>query len=139
MPANTQPIFPLTPKIDWEKVTTGNTAMDGTGTVGNLFSAGVNGAKIDEIKCKSLGTNVKTVLRIFINNGSVTTTAINNTLYAEVDLPATTANDSNAITTELIVLEPLTNLVLSPSYKLYVCVGTTVAAGWQITAIGNDY
>ena len=38
MPANTSPIFPLVPNVAWGKLTTANTAKDGTGTVGTIVS-----------------------------------------------------------------------------------------------------
>ena len=43
-----------------------------------FFTAGVNGARVDEIQAIHLGTNVATALRIFINNGSDPTVATNN-------------------------------------------------------------
>ena len=74
MAANTIPIFPLTPKVSWGKVITADATAaknhDGTSaTAILLFTAGVNGARIDEIRAVALGTNIATALRIFINNG----------------------------------------------------------------------
>ena len=63
MPANITPIFPLTPKVSWTTLTTANTAKDGTGTVGTCYTAGTNGARVDYLKVRALGTNVATVLR----------------------------------------------------------------------------
>jgi len=80
MTANTQPIFPLTPKVSWGTVTTANTAKDGTGTVVTVFTAGADGSRIDQIKVRALGTNVATVIRFFVNNGSTNATAANNSL-----------------------------------------------------------
>ena len=60
MPANFQPIFPLTPKVSWGSVDTANTAKDGTGTIVTIFEAGANGARIDQIKVRAKGTNVAT-------------------------------------------------------------------------------
>ena len=44
MPANTSPVFPLTPVVPvGQTLTTANTAKDGTGTVVTLYTAGANG------------------------------------------------------------------------------------------------
>lgn len=145
MPANTTPIFPVTPKIQWGTVLTADATAsknhDGTaaGAV-LLFTAGPNGSRIDEIKALPLGTNVASALRIFINNGSVNTTAANNTVYSDTSLPASTINEV-AGQTEVIVRQPNDNrsLVLPPNYKLYATIGTTVAAGWEVVVQGGDF
>ena len=145
MTANTTPIFPLTPKVSWGTVQTADATAsknhDGTaaGAV-LLFTAGVNGSRIDEIKALPLGTNVASVLRIFINNGSSNTIAANNTLYSDVSLAAITISEI-AGQSEVIIRQPNDNrpLVLPPGYKLYATIGTTVASGWEVTAQGGDF
>ena len=135
MAANTQPIFPKVPKVQSGTVLTANTAKDGTGTVVSVFTAGLDGSRVDTIKVRSLGTNVATVLRIFINNGLVNTTAANNSLYMERTIAATTVSE----TAELVDVEILLNISLPPSYVLNITIGTTIAAGLQVTAVGGDY
>lgn len=145
MPANTVPIFPVTPKIQWGTVLTADATAsknhDGTaaGAV-LLFTAGPNGSRIDEIKALPLGTNVASALRIFINNGQPNTTAANNTVYSDTSLPASTINEATG-QTEVIVRQPNDNrsLVLPPNYKLYATIGTTVAAGWEVVVQGGDF
>jgi hypothetical protein len=142
---NFQPIFPITPRIEWNKLTTANTAKDGTGTVATVFTAGSSGARIDQIKVRALGTNVATVIRFFVNNGSVNTTAANNSLVHEVTIPATTLSEVAALadidvtiaknTTETAVPIPY----LPAGFKLNVAIGTAVAAGVQVTVHGADY
>jgi hypothetical protein len=58
-----------------------------------------------------------------------------NMFYGEISLPATTAVN-NAATVD--VDYPL-NIALPPSYHVLVGLGTTVAAGWTVTAIGGKY
>lgn len=58
-----------------------------------------------------------------------------NYFYGEVSLPATTAVN-NAATVD--VDYPL-NIALPPSYHVLVGLGTTVAAGWTVTAIAGKY
>src|SRR5574343_1044472 len=102
MPANTSPIFPLTPNLAWATVTTANTAKDGTGTVATVFTAGTNGARVDYLKVRALGTNVATVIRVFINNGSTNATAANNTLIVDQTIAATTNSETAQLVDNLI-------------------------------------
>lgn len=144
MSANLQPIFPLTQKVSWGTVVTANTAKDGTGNQVTVFTAGINGSKIDQIKVRALGTNVPTVLRFFINNGSANTTASNNTLAHEVTIAATTLSEIVALADNDVVISKGSDVFvpipyLPPGYKLNVTVGTTIAAGLQVTVHGADY
>lgn len=142
MAANTTPIFSKVGVISWATLTAANTALDGTGTVGTLFTAdATNGGRVERIRIMPLGTNIATVLRIFVNNGSTNTTAANNSLLAEVALAATTltqiaAQTPNDIPNSLDVVLPI---VLPPGYKLLATLGTAVAAGYSIVALGGSY
>jgi len=135
MPANITPIFPLTPKVSWATLTTANTAKDGTGTVGTCYTAGSNGARVDYLKVRALGTNVATVLRVFLNNGSDNATAANNSLVLEQTIAATTLSEVAALVDNLVQLD----MSIPAGYKINVTNGTTVAAGLQVTAFGGDY
>ena len=94
-----------------------------------------NGSFIQRLRFKALGTNVATVARIFINNGSANTTATNNSFYGEISLPSTSAS-ATAATVDIDY--PL-NFALDPGFKLYVGLGTAVAAGWKVTPIAGKY
>lgn len=135
MPANTTPIFPLSPKIAFAKLLTANTAKDGTGTVASVFTSGSNGARVDYLKVRALGTNVATVLRVFVNNGSDPTVATNNTLFIEQTIAATTLSETAAQADNIVTLD----LSLPAGYVLNCTIGTTVASGLMVTAVGGDY
>lgn len=135
MGANINPIFPVTPVIGYGTLTTANTAKNGTGTVVTVFTAGLNGARVDSLKVRGLGTNVQTVLRIFINNGSDPTIATNNTLVMERTIPATTLSE----TTELADMSIPLDFALPNGYKVNLTIGTTVSAGVQVTCFGGAY
>ena len=135
MAANTTPIFPIVPNLGFGKLQTANNIYDGTGTVVTLFTAGLNGSKVDYVKARALGTNVATVLRLFINNGSDTTVATNNSLFMERALSITSAS-SSAETADWVI--PC-NVTLPAGYKITAVLGTTVVAGWQLTSVGGDY
>lgn len=130
------PIFAQTPLfVVGQTVTTANTAKDGTGTVVLIYTAGANGSRLDAIKVRSTGTAVATVLRVFINNGGVNTTATNNSLYTEATIAATTLSEVAALADNLITM----NLSLPATYRVYVTIGTTVATALQVSAAGGDY
>ena len=137
MAANTSPIFTLTPDIQWAiSATTANTTKTlAAGTNFLCFSAGTNGSFVQRIRFRTLGTNVASVARIWINNGNTTATASNNTLWDEISLPATTVTETAAQSNYELPL----NFALPPSYTIYVTLGTAVAAGWDVIVIGGDY
>jgi hypothetical protein len=147
MAQNTNPIFPLIPVNTWVSGVAANAATPGvtanttkdltSGTIyGPIETAGaVEGSRLDFIKVRALGTNVATVVRIWINNGSVTTTAANNTLYLERTLSATTVSETSE---QPDIILPL-NISLAAGYRVYATFGTAVAAGFHLTAIGGDY
>ena len=141
--ANTVPIYSKAGQIEWSTlIQTANTAMDGTGTVVTIFTAGADGARVERIRSKAAGTNVATVLRIFINNGSDPTDAANNVLYAEKTIAATTASAVAALlTNELPDTTDTTAfpIVLPAGYKINVTIGTTVASGLRVCAVGSSY
>lgn len=133
---NTKPIYSGYPDLAWGTVATANTAKDGTGTVVTVFTAdATNGGRVEKLKVRAAGTNVATVLRVFINNGSTNATAANNTLYTEATIAATTLSEVAALADNEITL----TLALKPGYKINVTIGTTVAAGLAVTGVGGKY
>ena len=134
---------------------TNTKAFDGTEAVGTamalVFTAGADGARIDQVMCRlastngatASGTSAATVVRFWINNGSANTTAGNNIFLGEVAIPATavTALGTSALTTYPLTL-PLNGLNIPATYRIYA--GTTVAAGGTniaiaISAFGGNY
>ena len=59
----------------------------------------------------------------------------NSKFFGEVSLPATTATATAAT----IDVDYVMNLAIPPGWAIYVGLGTTVAAGWIVTALGGDY
>lgn len=141
MPANTNPIFSAKGAIQWNPaiLTVANTAKDGTGTVATVFTGNVAGNNagnfVQRLIARPLGTNVATVLRVFVNNGSTNTTALNNSLIAELTLPATTLSEVAAQPDYVLPL----NFAVPAGYKINCTIGTAVAAGYALTVIGGEY
>jgi len=140
MAGNQAPIFSRVGLIGGIGSTTLTTAAaDYTGVSTNniliLTADSTNGSFVQRLRFKAIGTNVASVARIYINNGSVNTSATNNVLFGELSLPATTAATASAT----VDLDYLMNFALPPGYKIYVGLGTTVAAGWVVSAIAGAY
>jgi hypothetical protein len=139
MPGNVQPIYTKVPDIQWSttSITVANATTDLTsGTIYLVFTAdATNGGFVQRIRFRSLGTNAVTVARIWINNGSTTSTAANNTLWDEITLNATTATTTAALATQELPL----NFGLPPGYTLYVTLGATASGGYDAIVIGGKY
>lgn len=138
MPANTAIIFPGTPSIQWgaTALATANTARDGTGTVLTTFTAdATNGSRLDYLKSRALGSNVATVMRVFINNGATNATPANNVLFMERTIPATTLSEVAELADIYIPLD----ISLPAGYKVNVTIGTTVSAGLAVSGVGGHY
>lgn len=145
MAANTAPIYTLVPTVQWGSedgnggsagsLKTANTAKDGTGTVLTVFTAGSEGSYVQEIRARAAGTNVASVLRVFLNNGLTNATLANNVMIAELPLPATTLTEVAALADYTINIQR----AIPAGYKLNVTLGTTVAAGYFVSCFGGNY
>lgn len=147
MPANTSPIFSVTPRTSSVRVSAATTASDGTGTVGTnmylAFTPGTNGSYLQRVRFSLSESTMSTAsaaatLRVSIattNTGTLTTA--NTFLYQEINAAAqtpTTTSSSYPIDIPL-------NFAI-PSNQ-YVMVSTSVAASantaWVAMVIGGDY
>jgi hypothetical protein len=137
MAGNAIPIFSKAAHISWVNgITAANTAKDGTGTVDTVFTAdATNGSYLQKIVFRPRATNVATVARVFLNNGSTNATPANNCLLTEITLPATTNSEVAALPTPELSF----NFPLPPGYKINITLGTAVAGGYAVSAIGGDY
>lgn len=143
MAANTDPIYTLEPEVANNGTTGMNqlitaAANDYTGIdadVSLVFTAGANGSFVQRLRFKAGGTNVATVARIYINNGSSPGTATNNQFYGELSLPATTAS----ATVATVDLDYPMNFAIPATFRIYVGLATAVAAGWVVTPIAGNY
>ena len=139
MAGNNSPIYSRQGDVQWSpsSTTVANTTIDlTTGTIYQCFSADTtNGGYVQRIRFKSLGTNTTTVARVWVNNGSPTSAATNNSLIDETTLTSTAVSQIAA----LPVYELPLNFALNPSYRLFVTIGTAVAAGYDVTVFGGKY
>ena len=142
---NIDPVFTKTGNMSQNNSTTMNqgitaAANDFTGAGANnslCFTADpTNGSFLQKLRLKGLGTNVASVLRVFLNNGSANTSATNNTFLGEISLPATTSNAAAATGADI---DYMINMLIPPGFRIYVGLGTAVAAGWSVVPVAGNY
>lgn len=129
---------------------TSTKAFEGTDTAGTalglVFTAGSNGARVDKVVAKysgttgaaPSGTSTATVLRVFLNNGSANTTATNNILIGDIDMPAKAYSNSASMDTLTLYL----NVSIPAGYKIYVGMATAIAGtncAASVSCFGADY
>lgn len=144
MAANTSPIFIRTPNIQWAKLdyappsSSSHIASGSLGTeIKVVYSASLNGSRIDELRILSLGTNPATVVRLFINNGQDNNIITNNVLIDEITIASTTITEGIATPVNHIVYT--NGLNLAPSYRLLALTSVSQSHGLHISAFGGDY
>lgn len=117
-------------------LTTATGDYDGTGANNLLvFTAGPDGSPIRRLRFVSKGSNVATVARLYVNNGSDPTVAANNTPCGQVALPLTTASNTAATPEPDCPL----GFTLPAGYRIYAGLGTTVASGWTCLPDAGNY
>jgi hypothetical protein len=139
MAQNTAPIFTLTPEVISSKLDNGTAAPYDmtTGVSASIFTAGASGSYVSKIRIKPSGSTSATVIRIYINSGSATTTTGNNIVYGELSMPAVTLSSTLAQNDFEIPM----SLALPANYRLFAAYGTAPGAngGFHITTLGGDY
>lgn len=149
MAKNTLPIYSLDARHSTDGTATSSSTLgaaltsaanDYTGASANnavVFTAdATEGGFLQALRVIALGTNVASVLRVYLNNGSAATSAGNNTLIDEIPLPATTAS---ATTITGPGISRLYNMRLYAGERIVVGLATAVSAGWRVTGIGSKF
>ena len=140
MPANTSPIFIKQGNFTPARLTTANTASDGSGTLFTVVTSGIDGTRIDGVRFRNSQASSATassnmVHRIFINS----TTGSNNRLVGEVATSAATRSTTAVGATSIFTFDqPI--ILLSGQSML---VGQSIYAGAQdqfdALAYAGDY
>lgn len=66
----TQAQFVTTPQSAQVQVSVANTARDGTGTLGTLYTAPATGTRVDDFYIKATGTTTAGMVRMFVSDGT---------------------------------------------------------------------
>jgi len=139
MPANTSPIFTLTPRAATAIIAAANTARDGSGTLVDVMTAGSNGSRIDFIIFTSsqatAGASSARVQRVFLTD----TSGLNPRIISEVVLSAVTASTTAIGATSTITFT--NGLIIASGQKIQVAqsVYASAADNTSVLARGGDY
>jgi hypothetical protein len=135
----TEPRFPIAAKCPIPaRLTTGNTAKDGTGTVVTLFTAAASDSILNNIVIKPCETNSAAgVVRFFLNNGSTNATATNNILLSEEVNPIVTASETTTQT--LILVSGIVDRIIPAGYRILASISVTPTNPVAVYAYGEDY
>lgn len=152
MPANTNPIYSLTPNVGSVKISTTSALVRSDGSAANAigtdqflaFTSGANGSFIQRVRFIPVAsaaavTSVATTLRVFLSTVNTgTPTAANTQLLAEISVPAiSVSNSTNAVTYYEI---PLNVAIASSNYILVSQhVAQTTNQSWQAIVFGGNY
>lgn len=132
MPANTSPIFTLTPVVAIAQVSAANTNRDGTGTVVDVMTGAANASRIEMVTVKAVGTTTAGMVRLYIYNGSTTS------LWKEIQVSAITpASATLTFEYEVARFDGRGLLELPSGYKIQA--STHNAETFKIIAQGGDY
>lgn len=128
------PSYVALPKLGIGQVTTANAALDGSGTIATIFTAGADGSRIDSIFLKATGTVTAGMLRLFVHNGSASS------LLAEVPVQAITPAATTPSWEAQLTGNSMSNilpLILPTGYSLRA--STDKAETFNILASGGDF
>lgn len=149
MPANTSPIFTLTPNIGVNVIgVSANVKSDGAGTVATdmmkVFTAGTNGSYVSRIRFNPFASSAATataatVIRIYYSTvGSSTTTSADTHLIYEFAAAQQTADQT---TTATFYIEVPLGFAMPASSFLHCSshIVNNASTGWQAVCFGGDY
>lgn len=134
MPANTSPVFTLTPKIGMAAISTANTNRDGTGTIATVLTGGTYGTRISRIIIKATVTTTAGMVRLYIGDDAGTP---NIRLWREIVVSAITVSASVAGFVYIMSLPGESALILPPNYTLRA--STHNAEALNVVAEAGDY
>jgi hypothetical protein len=142
MPANTSPIFVLTPEVPTVRITTATTASDGSGAQFPLITGGVNGTRIDAVRFRNsqvaLAASTAIVHRIFYAPTSVTGSATSRLIGEVATANATRTTAAIGATSIYVFDQPL---IMASGSVLHVCQSVYASAADQFDAMAfaGDY
>jgi hypothetical protein len=132
MPANTNPVFTLTPIIGMAQCSTNNANLDGTGTLATVVTGATNGTRIDRVTVEAITATVASMVRFFIYDGS------NTRLFAELPVTAIAPSATVVAFTGTLVFDR--GLVLPYNWSLKAsCNFGSGTPTFNVFAIGGDF
>lgn len=131
---STTPIYAGTPKYGVANIITANTNLDGTGTIGTIFTAGASGSRIERINIKAAATTTAGAVRLFVHDGSTARLLFEQSVDALT--PSATVK-SFAASLDIGSHPQIMPLVLPTGYSLRA--STHNAESFNVHANGGDF
>lgn len=126
----TNPAFASTPRLGSAQIATANTNRDGTGTLGNVFTGGANGSRIDRVRITATVTTTAGMVRLYVYDGT-NTRLIREVVVSAITVAAGTAGFTAEIEFPGGLLLPDSNHILKAS--------THNAETLNVFAVGGDF
>lgn len=120
--------YAATPRTEVAQVSVANTNRNGTGDIVNVFTAGTNGSRIDDIAITPTVTTTAGMVRLYIHDGA------NARLWREVAIAANTPSASNPVLTSLL---SSLGLILKSGYSLRASTEKNEAINICVTRAGD--
>lgn len=126
------PQYTTVANVSSATISAANPHMDGTGSKETVFTAGVNGSRIDKIVIKATGQTTAGMVRLFIYNG------IDSSLFYEVDIEAKTPSGTVTSAGDVLTEDnPVMPIILPNGYSLLA--STERSESFVVTAFGGDF
>lgn len=126
------PNFTSTPRAAVAEIDTANTNRDGSGTLVDIISGATNGTRIEHIDIVAQSTTTAGMVRLFINDGSISW------LWREVAVTAITPGGTTRAFNTSLDLTSMANALLLPNgYKLQAA--TNNSESFNVFAFGGDF
>lgn len=125
------PIFTDTANIQAVSIATANANLDGTGTIGTVFTAAAGGSRIHRVKIKATVTTTAGMIRLYLYDGSTYY------LYSEIAVPAITKSATVAAFEATLQLWGEAAIVLPSGWSLLA--STEKAETFKIIAEGANF
>ena len=141
MPANTSPIYPLTPRTSSVAITAANTARDGSGTINSFFTASTNGSVLNRIIIQNattaaVGLSAIQIARIYISDAA----GSNWRLYKEVYVQSVTMGNGTIGAIQFFEID--NGLMLTSGQQVGATISqftSTALDKFNITGEGSDF
>jgi len=123
----TGPQWAGTPRLSGCKISTANTARDGSGTLGTVIIAEAAGTRVDLLSIKAQGTVTNGMIRVFVEANAT------KFLVTEVPVIATTPSGEVSTFETMVVLE----LPMQANAKLLA--STEKAEAFDVFVVAGDF
>jgi hypothetical protein len=121
------PVFAGTPKVWQQALSVANTALDGTGTLADVLTAGASGSRLDRVRVKASGTTTVGMIRLFIYDGTNT--------YFYKDIPVAAVTPSASVQS----WEADVTMAMDFPATWHLKASTNNAETFKIFGLGGDY